>query len=89
MISLLGPERTKAASTIRRPWPSSSPWREPAFAPVRSVLSIRLGISLSGMEYFGAGDRHRTRNLRFTKPLLYQLSYTGPNANASLFGSFV
>ena len=25
----------------------------------------------------GAGARNRTRDLRFTKPLLYQLSYTG------------
>ena len=27
----------------------------------------------------GAGTRSRTRDLRFTKPLLYQLSYAGPN----------
>ncbi len=26
---------------------------------------------------FGAGTRTRTADLRFTKPLLYQLSYTG------------
>jgi hypothetical protein len=25
----------------------------------------------------GAGSRNRTRDLRFTKPLLYQLSYAG------------
>jgi hypothetical protein len=26
---------------------------------------------------FGAPDKNRTRDLRFTKPLLYQLSYKG------------
>ncbi len=26
---------------------------------------------------FGAGTKSRTRDLRFTKPLLYQLSYAG------------
>jgi hypothetical protein len=27
---------------------------------------------------FGAGSRNRTHDQRFTKPLLYQLSYAGP-----------
>jgi hypothetical protein len=30
----------------------------------------------------GAGDWNRTSDLRFTKPLLYQLSYAGPCARA-------
>ena len=32
---------------------------------------------LYGARFFGAGTRTRTADLRFTKPLLYQLSYTG------------
>ena len=31
----------------------------------------------TGLE-FGAGSRNRTHDQRFTKPLLYQLSYAGP-----------
>ncbi len=30
-----------------------------------------------GPNFFGAGREIRTPDLRFTKPLLYQLSYTG------------
>ena len=30
-----------------------------------------------GAREYGAGTRTRTADLRFTKPLLYQLSYTG------------
>src|SRR4051794_4478639 len=49
-----------------------------------SQPSIHLGdsrnrralLSASG-RLFGAGTRGRTRDLRFTKPLLYQLSYAG------------
>ena len=31
-----------------------------------------------GNRQFGAGSRNRTHDQRFTKPLLYQLSYAGP-----------
>ena len=34
---------------------------------------------------FGAGSRSRTHDLRFTKPLLYQLSYAGPALQSALF----
>ena len=37
--------------------------------------------------WFGAGDWNRTSDLRFTKPLLYQLSYAGHLAcNKNLHG---
>ena len=35
------------------------------------------GGALSHSAFNGAGARNRTRDLRFTKPLLYQLSYAG------------
>ena len=34
----------------------------------------------------GADDGIRTRDLRFTKPLLYQLSYVGARAGKVAFG---
>ena len=47
------------------PW-SAAPWRQ------ASVVTVEHSIS-----WLGADDGTRTRNRRFTKPLLYQLSYVG------------
>ena len=37
----------------------------------------------------GAPGRNRTRDLRFTKPLLYQLSYKGNAAPVAIYGAEV
>ena len=45
--------------------------------PIISSLPKRCFPTKLQRQEDGAGDRHQTRNLRFTKPLLCQLSYTG------------
>ena len=47
--------------------------------PTRGIFGVgtRMRGPYRGPRVFGAGARSRTRDLRFTKPLLYQLSYTG------------
>ena len=45
-----------------------------------STLSLACGVPanfLTQYRLYGAGRETRTPDLRFTKPLLYQLSYTG------------
>src|SRR5215467_1826421 len=36
---------------------------------------------------FGAGSRNRTHDQRFTKPLLYQLSYAGPGNDVAIIAT--
>ena len=42
-------------------------------------LEAREGQKLHIFKMSGAGEGNRTPDLRFTKPLLYRLSYAGPN----------
>ncbi len=57
-------------------------------APEHARAAAR--IPVQPFEKFGAGDWNRTSDLRFTKPLLYQLSYAGPRARAhNLHGFFL
>src|SRR5215471_19302079 len=41
------------------------------------------GFSATGGDGLGAGSRNRTHDQRFTKPLLYQLSYAGLFRNST------
>ena len=45
-----------------------------------STYRVKLG-PVASLPHFknGAGEGTRTHDLRFTKPLLYQLSYSSPN----------
>lgn len=43
------------------------------FIPSRRLEALRVEHA-----WFGAGERNRTSNLRFTKPLLCRLSYASP-----------
>ena len=61
-----------AAATIKR---------HPTVAvPVREHLDSAAGVWIVG----GAGTRTRTADLRFTKPLLYRLSYASPTPSDAL-----
>ncbi len=46
---------------------------------LKPALLKHQGSPEGALETIGAPDRNRTRDLRFTKPLLYQLSYKGIN----------
>src|SRR6185437_5333165 len=46
------------------------------FIPSRRLEALRVE-----QAWFGAGERNRTSNLRFTKPLLCRLSYASPHVN--------
>ena len=63
--------------------------RDPSQAgPICPAATQKNGLTRSPyiVEMFGAGTKSRTRDLRFTKPLLYQLSYAGfGGANYSHF----
>ena len=51
------------------PHPSATPAQLPQSRQVMDLTQV--------IEKNGAGERNRTSDLRFTKPLLYQLSYAG------------
>jgi hypothetical protein len=53
------------------PGPSGVPTKVP------TVGAIQSGEDVQVIEMDGAGERNRTSDLRFTKPLLYRLSYAG------------
>jgi hypothetical protein len=45
--------------------------------PTKGTYPLRIPQVAGSIVFFGAGDWNRTSDLRFTKPLLYQLSYAG------------
>ena len=49
-----------------------------------SVARNEVVKGVSGRDEYGAGGRDRTCDLRFTKPLLYQLSYASSKNNMKL-----
>ena len=50
----------------------------PCMIPTKVTYPLRIPFrSLVQFLFCGAGDWNRTSDLRFTKPLLYQLSYAG------------
>ena len=50
---------------------------------LRKILTMKSRLSYGFKKTLtGAGERNRTSDLRFTKPLLYRLSYAGGNENA-------
>ena len=54
------------------------PSKQKTTAQIRHRGESELGVANSRNRVgIGAGTRNRTRDLRFTKPLLYQLSYAG------------
>ena len=57
-----------------------SPAVRPAFSPVLSLpYLIKLNPTVRGVKFYGAGDRDRTGDTRYHKPMLYHLSYARHN----------